>query len=303
MSAQEGLQWGFFNALHAPERVLAEAQALAAQLAAGPTFAHGVTKKLLHREWNMGRRSDRSGSRGAGHLHADAGFPPRLRSFRGQVQAGVRRRLRSIHVRQDLSGTALLRRGAPYAGARSRYRCEASLHVDHGDTDAACRALVRQLGEAGWLRYCVPAAHGGRCRRWIRARCACCARRWRATTAPADFAFAMQGLGSGAITLAGSESAARALPAARGARRGHRRLRAVGAGSRLRRGRHAVQRPAVGGRQPLRAGWRQDWISNGGIADFYCVFARTGEAPGARGISAFVVDAGTPGRRSPSASK
>ncbi|AOY93447.1 enoyl-CoA hydratase [Cupriavidus sp. USMAA2-4] len=54
MSAQEGLQWGFFNALHAPERVLAEAQALAAQLAAGPTFAHGVTKKLLHQEWNMG---------------------------------------------------------------------------------------------------------------------------------------------------------------------------------------------------------------------------------------------------------
>jgi len=54
MSAQEGLQWGFFNALHASDAVLAEAQALAAQLAAGPTFAHGVTKKLLHQEWNMG---------------------------------------------------------------------------------------------------------------------------------------------------------------------------------------------------------------------------------------------------------
>jgi len=54
MSAQEGLQWGFFNALHSPDAVLAEAQALAAQLAAGPTFAHGVTKKLLHQEWNMG---------------------------------------------------------------------------------------------------------------------------------------------------------------------------------------------------------------------------------------------------------
>jgi len=54
MSAEEGLQWGFFNALHASETVLAEAQALAAQIAAGPTFAHGVTKKLLHQEWNMG---------------------------------------------------------------------------------------------------------------------------------------------------------------------------------------------------------------------------------------------------------
>lgn len=54
MTAEEGLQWGFFNALHASDKVLAEAHALAAQLAAGPTFAHGVTKKLLHQEWNMG---------------------------------------------------------------------------------------------------------------------------------------------------------------------------------------------------------------------------------------------------------
>ena len=54
MNAEQGLQWGFFNALHAPDVVLAEAQALAAQIAAGPTFAHGVTKKLLHQEWNMG---------------------------------------------------------------------------------------------------------------------------------------------------------------------------------------------------------------------------------------------------------
>ena len=54
MSAEEGLQWGFFNALHPSDAVLAQAQALAAQIAAGPTFAHGVTKKLLHQEWNMG---------------------------------------------------------------------------------------------------------------------------------------------------------------------------------------------------------------------------------------------------------
>ncbi|AVA36273.1 enoyl-CoA hydratase family protein [Cupriavidus metallidurans] len=54
MSAEEGLQWGFFNALHASETLLTEAQSLATQIAAGPTFAHGVTKKLLHQEWNMG---------------------------------------------------------------------------------------------------------------------------------------------------------------------------------------------------------------------------------------------------------
>lgn len=54
MTAEEGAQWGFFNALHPSGEVLDAAQALAAQIAAGPTFAHGVTKKLLHQEWNMG---------------------------------------------------------------------------------------------------------------------------------------------------------------------------------------------------------------------------------------------------------
>ncbi|AMD48984.1 enoyl-CoA hydratase [Bordetella holmesii] len=54
MSADEGLAWGFFNALHAPEELHDAAARLAGQLAAGPTFAHGMTKKLLHQEWNMG---------------------------------------------------------------------------------------------------------------------------------------------------------------------------------------------------------------------------------------------------------
>lgn len=54
MSADEGAQWGFFNSLHDSADLLGAAQTLAAQLAAGPTFAHGVTKKLLHQEWNMG---------------------------------------------------------------------------------------------------------------------------------------------------------------------------------------------------------------------------------------------------------
>jgi enoyl-CoA hydratase/carnithine racemase len=54
MGGEEGLAWGFFNRLCAPEALLAEAQALAKSLADGPTFAHGVTKKMLHQEWNMG---------------------------------------------------------------------------------------------------------------------------------------------------------------------------------------------------------------------------------------------------------
>lgn len=54
MSGQEGLDWGFYNQLHESDQVLAAAQTLAAQIAAGPTFAHGVTKRCLHQEWNMG---------------------------------------------------------------------------------------------------------------------------------------------------------------------------------------------------------------------------------------------------------
>jgi len=54
MNAQEGLQWGFFNALHEPQALLAEAQKLARELAEGPTFAHGMTKTMLHQEWNVG---------------------------------------------------------------------------------------------------------------------------------------------------------------------------------------------------------------------------------------------------------
>jgi enoyl-CoA hydratase/carnithine racemase len=53
MSADEGLQWGFFNALHAPDQVLAGAQTMAKSLASGPTFAHGMTKTMLHQEWAM----------------------------------------------------------------------------------------------------------------------------------------------------------------------------------------------------------------------------------------------------------
>jgi enoyl-CoA hydratase/carnithine racemase len=53
MSADEGLQWGFFNALHAPDQVLAAAQTMAQNLASGPTFAHSMTKTMLHQEWAM----------------------------------------------------------------------------------------------------------------------------------------------------------------------------------------------------------------------------------------------------------
>ncbi|WP_454731778.1 MULTISPECIES: acyl-CoA dehydrogenase family protein [Cupriavidus] len=169
----------------------------------------------------------------------------------------------------------------------------ASLAVDHRDTDAACRALVRQLGAAGWLRYCVPAAYGGALDK-LDSRSLCLLRETLARhDGLADFAFAMQGLGSGAISLAGSEAVReRYLPrVARGEAIAAFALSEPDAGSDV----AAMQCRAARDGDDYVLDGAKTWISNGGIADFYCVFARTGEAPGARGISAFVVDADTPG--------
>lgn len=171
--------------------------------------------------------------------------------------------------------------------------CAASLAVDHADTDAACRALVRQLGAAGWLRYCVPQAHGGVLPA-LDSRALCLLRETLARhDGLADFAFAMQGLGSGAITLAGSDALReRYLPrVARGEAIAAFALSEPEAGSDV----AAMQCRATRDGDHYVIDGSKTWISNGGIADFYCVFVRTGEAPGARGISAFVVDADTPG--------
>ncbi|MEK8053570.1 acyl-CoA dehydrogenase family protein [Ideonella sp. DXS22W] len=168
-------------------------------------------------------------------------------------------------------------------------------HAGHStDVDAQCRALVRQLGEGGWLRHAVAGtAHGGT-RDVIDTRAICLLRETLAHHhGLADFAFAMQGLGSGAISLAGTEAQrARYLPA-------------VASGQKL--AAFALSEPTAGSDvAAMQCSAREDgghvvldgektWISNGGIADFYVVFARSGEAPGARGISAFIVDADTPG--------
>lgn len=161
------------------------------------------------------------------------------------------------------------------------------------DVDAACRAWVRALGEAGHLRHCVPAAYGG-AHETLDSRALCVARETLAyADGLADFAFAMQGLGSGPITLAGSEQ-----------QRMHW-LPKVARGDAI--AAFALSEPDAGSDALALAtratrdgdGWRLDgcktWISNGGIADFYCVFARAGDAAGAAGICAFVVPADTKG--------
>jgi acyl-CoA dehydrogenase len=155
--------------------------------------------------------------------------------------------------------------------------------IDHHDTDAACRGLVRALGAAGFLRHCVPAAYGGAAEQLDSRALVVCRETLARHDGLADFAFAMQGLGSGPITLAGSPALQAAwLPkVARG--------EAIAA--------FALSEPAAGSDVAAMACSARDegdayvldgektWISNGGIADFYCVFARTGEAPGTRGSS------------------
>ena len=166
--------------------------------------------------------------------------------------------------------------------------------LPHEDVDAACRARVKALGEAGFLRAVVPASFGGP-REALDVRTLCLARDTLAyRDGLADFAFAMQGLGTGAITLFGTDALkARYLPPVRdGKTIAAFALSEPEAGSDV----AALATTAVpDGPDHVRIDGIKTWISNGGIADHYVVFARTGEAPGARGLSAFLVDADTPG--------
>jgi acyl-CoA dehydrogenase len=163
-----------------------------------------------------------------------------------------------------------------------------------GNVDESCRRLVRALGEAGWLRAVVPRAYGG-LNDSLDVRTLCLAREilaWHEGLA--DFAFAMQGLGSGSISLYGSDALkARYLPpVCAGRQLAAFALTEREAGSDV----SAIGTTAVpDGHAHVRIDGMKTWISNGGIADHYVVFARTGEAPGARGLSAFVVDADNPG--------
>jgi len=176
--------------------------------------------------------------------------------------------------------------------------------VGHGAVDSSCRRLVRWLGRGGWLRYAVAGTEHGGAADEIDTRSLCVLRETLAYHhGLADFAFAMQGLGSGAISLHGTmEQRTRYLPAvARGELIAAFALSEPGAGSDV----AALACCARDDGDAYVLDGEKTWISNGGIAGFYVVFARTGEAPragtkgepakGSRGISAFIVDAGTPG--------
>lgn len=180
-----------------------------------------------------------------------------------------------------------------HAARLEAWAVDALSHENDGDVDAACRALVQALGQAGWLRACVPASHGGSHDR-LDVRTLCLTREILARHhGLADFAFVMQGLGSGPISLFGTEAQKAAY------------LPRVAAGEAV--AAFALSEPEAGSDVAALAmtaerdgdAWvlngEKTWISNGGIADFHTVIARTGDAPGAKGLSVFIVDADAPG--------
>jgi acyl-CoA dehydrogenase len=179
------------------------------------------------------------------------------------------------------------------AVALDAWAAEHLAHAHSPNVDAECRALVRSLGDAGWLRHAVSGvAHGGAAET-MDTRSICLIRETLARhSGLADFAFAMQGLGSGAISLAGTPAQKqRYLPGvARGELITAFALSEPEAGSDVAALSCAAR--AEGDHYVLDG--EKTWISNGGIADVYVLFARTGEA-GSRGISAFIVEAGAPG--------
>ncbi|MDR7124720.1 acyl-CoA dehydrogenase family protein [Pseudotabrizicola sp. 4114] len=163
-----------------------------------------------------------------------------------------------------------------------------NLPVSHADADAACRGLVAALGKAGLLR--PTGADAGEA---LDVRSLCLIREILARhDGLADFAFAMQGLGMGAVTLFGSPEQRRWLEKTRaGTAIAGFALTEPGSGS------DVAHTATVADAMPggFRLTGDKTYISNGGIADVYVIFARTGEAPGAKGLSAFLLPADTPG--------
>lgn len=160
--------------------------------------------------------------------------------------------------------------------------------IDHGDVDAACRALVSGLGAAGFLQH--TGAEDGK----LDVRTLCLIRETLARLdGLADFAFAMQGLGTGAISLFGTpDQKTQWLPATRSGKAiSAFALTEPQSGSDVANSTMAATRDG----DDFVLNGEKTWISNGGIADLYTLFARTGEAPGAKGLSAFIVPADVEG--------
>ena len=180
-------------------------------------------------------------------------------------------------------------RHAGFAQRLDAWAGEKLVGIDHANTDAACRKLVADLGADGWLTH-TGAGAGER----FDVRALCLTRETLARhDGLADFAFAMQGLGTGALSLFGTSAQQdQWLPLTRSGKAiAGFALTEPGSGSDVANSTMTATRDG----DDYVLNGEKTWISNGGIADVYTLFARTGEAPGARGLSAFVVAADTPG--------
>lgn len=181
---------------------------------------------------------------------------------------------------------------ALYADIQAWSAAALTNRVHSGSVDEHCVNLTRQLGDAGWLRYCVPAEYGGALKE-LDSRSLCLMRQALGYyDGLADFAFVMQGLGSGPISLFGSEALKQKyLPhVASGKMLAAFALSEPDAGSDV----AAMSTRATRTSQGYRLNGVKTWISNADIADFYTVFAKV-ENDEAEGVTAFVVDANTPG--------
>jgi len=179
-----------------------------------------------------------------------------------------------------------------FANGLQRWISQTDVLDDERNADASCRAWVRALAEGGWLRACVPGVYGG-IRAGLDVRTLCLARELLAhRSALADFAFAMQGLGSAPLSLFGNvDLQRRYLPSvAEGRCVAAFALSEREAGSDV----AALATRARRDGDSYVIDGEKTWISNAGVADLYVVFARTGN-DGARGLTAFAVDAATAG--------
>ena len=246
---------------------------------------------------DVGRGGDRGRGGGAGAVHDDRGFRPRLPRLRGEGEAGVRGRTERWPTRPSSPG-----RSSRSATAASRASCGAWAASAIAPLDRPRTTSTAPAGGSS-RRSARPAGCAPSCRRPMAgcapastcARSASPARRSPITTGSPISPSPCRGSAPAPITLFGSEELKQRYLPPVGAGRGDRGLRALRARGRLRRrgdGRPRRRRTAP---DHVRIDGEKTWISNGGIADHYVVFARTGEAPGAKGLSAFVVDADAPG--------
>ncbi len=288
MSAEEGAAWGFFNRI--TEAPLTEAQSVRQRSRQRPRLRPLHDQEpAQHGMEHEPRAGARSRSASASHLHEDEGLRTRLRRFRVEAKAGVRGRL--MADKSYLNWPFFETRHRELAASLDAWLNETPFphHVDENGVDDACTGFLKKMVEGGFVKHAVR-----RGKEQLDVRNLCLIREHFARRSGLlDFVFAMQGLGSGPISLFGSE-----------VQRAHY-LGDVAAGERV--AAFALSEPEAGSDAAaltLTAATDGDhyvldgektWISNGGIASFYVVFARTGEAAGAKGVSAIIVDADTPG--------